>query len=62
MQAIYPPQYHTKVHGGKINMEAPSVSTGSVIKRSSDWTEDGEDSWKFKFTAILDKIEHLPAV
>lgn len=63
VQAIYPPKFHTKVCGGRLNAEgARSDTTGSVIKKSSDWTEDGEDSWKLKFTATLDKIEHLPAM
>ncbi|EJD50751.1 hypothetical protein AURDEDRAFT_99595 [Auricularia subglabra TFB-10046 SS5] len=62
VQAIYPPQYHTKVNGGRINLEEPSTTVGTPVKRSSDWTEDGEDSWKLKLTVVLDKLEHLPAL
>ncbi|KZV83435.1 hypothetical protein EXIGLDRAFT_701436 [Exidia glandulosa HHB12029] len=63
VQAIYPPKHQTRVIGGKINVEAPASSVSETpVKRSSDWTEDGESSWRVRFTATLDKIEHLPAM
>ncbi|KAH7099005.1 Sodium/hydrogen exchanger family-domain-containing protein [Auriculariales sp. MPI-PUGE-AT-0066] len=70
VSAIYPPHLRTKVVGGKI-VTAPAGdnerSAGDLDKdgdsrRSLEYEEDDETTWKSRYLAVLDKAGNLPAL
>ncbi|KAF9222970.1 hypothetical protein BS17DRAFT_735128 [Gyrodon lividus] len=59
--ALYPPERRVRV--GNLNgARAPTIGEESGDPDKSTSTIDEEQSWRHRFTVVLDKLDHIPGV